>query len=179
MRHRRSSCLRVGGECCHVGSYGGTDILTHYERNTLIDRQYAGGTENHRNRHDGSRTLHTHGQDTTYEQEGDGGLEAVRVEAGEELQNWLVMSQVHINTGLAKSTQTKEHKGYTKDEVADNLALLTVNQDNGNEECRPYKVGDVEREAGTHDPGGKRGSDIGTHDDRNSLGEGKDTCVDE
>ena len=77
VRHRRSSRLRVGGECCHVGSYGGTDVLTHHERNTLIDRQYAGGTENHRNRHDGSRTLHTHGQDTTNDQEGDGSLEAV------------------------------------------------------------------------------------------------------
>ena len=51
--HRRSSSLRIGGKCCHVGSYGGTDILTHYERNALIDRQYAGRTENHRNRHDG------------------------------------------------------------------------------------------------------------------------------
>ena len=51
--HRRSPGLRVGGERCHVGSYGGTDVLTHYERNALIDRQYAGRTENHRNRHDG------------------------------------------------------------------------------------------------------------------------------
>ena len=51
-----------------------------------------------------------------------------------------------------KITQTEEHKGYTEDEVADNLALLAVNQDDGDEERRPYKICDVKRETGTHDP---------------------------
>ena len=144
VRHRRSSRLRVGGECCHVGSYGGTDVLTHHERNTLIDRQYAGGTENHRNRHDGCRTLHTHGQDTTNDQEGDGSLETMWVEAGEELQNRLVMSQIHVDTGLAKCTQAEEHKGDTEDEIAYDLALLAIDEDDGDEERQPHKVGDVE-----------------------------------
>lgn len=88
--------------------------------------------------------LCTHSQDTTNEQEGDGSLEAVRVEAGEELQNRLVMSQIHVDTGLAKCTQAEEHKGDTEDEIAYDLALLAIDEDDGDEECWPYKVGDVE-----------------------------------
>ena len=58
VRHRRSPGLGIGGERCHVGGYGCTDILTHHKRNALIDWQYTGRAENHRNRHDGCRTLH-------------------------------------------------------------------------------------------------------------------------
>ena len=53
VRHRRSSCLGVGGECCHIRGNRGTDILAHHERNTLVNWQYTGGAEYHRNRHDG------------------------------------------------------------------------------------------------------------------------------
>ena len=179
VRHRRPSCLGVGGECCHIRGNRGTDILTHHKRNTLIDRQYASGAENHRNRHDGCRTLHAHGQDTTDEQEGDGGLETVGIETCKEIENWLVMSQIHVDAGLAKRTQAQEHKGYTEDEVADNLALLTIDEDDGDEERRPYKIRDVERETRTHDPGGERGSNVGAHDDGNRLGKGKETGIDE
>ena len=101
VRHRRSPGLGIGGERCHVGGYGCSDILTHHKRNTLIDRQYAGRAEYHRNRHDGCRTLHAHSEYTTDNQKGDGGLETVRVETCKEFNNRLIMSQIHVDTGLA------------------------------------------------------------------------------
>ena len=67
VRHRRPSGLRVGGEGCHVGGDGRADVLAHHEGDALVDGQYAGGTEYHRNRHDGCRTLHTHGEHTAYD----------------------------------------------------------------------------------------------------------------
>ena len=48
---RRSPCLRVSGHCCQVGSHGGTDILAHHQSDTLIYRQYATRTEDHRYSH--------------------------------------------------------------------------------------------------------------------------------
>ena len=87
------------------------------------------------------------------------------------------MSQIHVDTGLAKCTQAEEHKGDTEDEVTYDLALLAIDEDDGDEERQPHKVGDVEWESCTHDPGGERGTDIGTHDNRNSLGKGEETGI--
>ena len=84
VRHRRSPGLGVGGERCHIGGYGCSDILTHYKRNALIDWQYTGRTENHRNRHDGCRTLHAHSEYATDNQKGDSSLETVRIETCKE-----------------------------------------------------------------------------------------------
>ena len=38
---------------------------------------------------------------TTNNQEGDGSLETLRVENCKEFKNWLIMSQIHVDTGLA------------------------------------------------------------------------------
>ena len=51
--HRRPSGLRIGCKRSHIGGDGSTDILAHHERNTLVNWQYTGGAEYHRNRHDG------------------------------------------------------------------------------------------------------------------------------
>ena len=53
VRHGRPSGLRVGSEGSHIRGYCGSDVLTHHEGNTLINRQYAGGAEYHRDGHDG------------------------------------------------------------------------------------------------------------------------------
>lgn len=65
------------------------------------------------------------------------------------------MSQVHVDTGLSESSQTKEHKGNTKDEVANDFAFLAIDKDDGEEESRPYKVGDeLNEKPALMNPGG-------------------------
>ena len=58
----------------------------------------------------------------------------MRIKACEEVEDGLVVSQVHVDTGLSESSQTKEHKGNTKDEVACDFALLAIDKDDGEEE---------------------------------------------
>ena len=57
--------LRVCRHRSKVRGNGGSDVLTHHQRDTLIDRQGATGTEDHRNSHHGCRRLYAEGHHTT------------------------------------------------------------------------------------------------------------------
>ena len=173
-----TACLRISRHGSQIGSNGGTDVLTHDEGNTLIDRQYARRTENHGDSHDGCRRLHTEGEDAAQEQEDDGGGERTGVEGGEEIEHCLILAQMHVDARLSQRSQSQEHKGDTEEEIADITLLFIVDENDGNEESGIDKVGDVERETCRHDPCGERSTDIGTHDDGNSLCQREQTRID-
>ncbi len=70
--------------------------------------------------------MYRHGQHTTDEEEHDGCQETVGVEVGEEVEHNLVLTQVHVDAGLSECSQSQEHKGDTKEEVADIAFLLRI-----------------------------------------------------
>ena len=165
VRHRRPPGLRVGSQCSEVRRDRRTDVLAQHQCDALVNRQHAGGTENHRDGHDGGRTLHAHCQNTADEQEHYRREETSGVELAEEVEHSLVVCQVHVDARLAQCSQSEEHERDAEEEVADELAFLGVDQDYADKEGRPHKVGDVEREAGRHDPCRQCRADVGTHDD--------------
>ena len=65
-----------------------------------------------------------------------------------------------------------------RDLEGNKLPLLGINQDDSDEESRPYEVGNVERETRAHNPCRKRGADIGSHDDGDGLGQSEQTGID-
>lgn len=58
------------------------------------------------------------------------------------------------------------------------FAFLRVYQQYCKYECRVYEIGDIECEAGTHNPCREGGLDIGAHDDRYGLCQGEQSGVD-
>ena len=97
--------LRVGCQRGQIGRDGRTDVLAHHQCDTLIDRQHAGRAQNHRDSHDGSRTLYTHREHATDEQEYDGSNETIGVERSEEVEHRLIVGQVHVDSGLSQRAQ--------------------------------------------------------------------------
>ena len=77
--------------------------------------------------------------------------------------------QVHVCSRSLQSAKTEQEKADAEQEITYGLAPLTIYKDNGNEECRPHEVGDVERETRRHDPCCECGTDVGTHNDGDSL----------
>ena len=152
-----------------VWGNGGSDVLTHHQRDTLIDRQGAAGAENHRDSHHGCRRLYTEGHHTTQEQEYQGGEERVRIKRGEEIEQSLILTQMHLRSRHAEGSQTQQQEWQTKQEVADISVFLQIDQDDTHEEGRIDSTGDVERHTSWHNPCRQRGSDVSTHNDRDGL----------
>ena len=89
------------------------------------------------------------------------------------------MGEVHFLARIVQSSEGEEHESDTKDEVAYVAVLLSIDEEQANEECRPDEVGDVERESRRHNPCRQCRSDVGTHDDRYSLHKREESGVDE
>ena len=63
-----------------------------------------------------------------------------------EVEYSLIVCKIHVNTRLAQSSQSKEHKGDTKEKITDEFTLLRVNQCDTNKECWPDEIGNIKRE---------------------------------
>ena len=88
----RPSCLCVGRHGSKVRGDGGADILTHYQCDTLIDRQHTARAEDHRDSHHGCRRLHAEGEHTTQQEEYQCGGEGVGIEGCEEVEHSLLLA---------------------------------------------------------------------------------------
>ena len=177
VRQGRPSCLGIGRHCRQVRRHGGTDILTHHQGNTLIDRQCATRTEYHRDGHHRCRRLYAERQDTTQHQKYQGRQERIGVERGKEVQHGLILTQMHVLSRLAQDGQCEHQESNAKQEVADIAVLLLVDEDNTNEEGRIRQTTDVERHTCRHNPCRQRRTDVGTHNDRDGLSQRQQSSI--
>ena len=89
------------------------------------------------------------------------------------------MAEIHCLAGLTHHAEREEHERHAIEKVADISVSLAVDEQDSDEEDRPYEVGYVEREARRHYPCGESGADIGTHNHRNGLRQSEQTGIDE
>ena len=88
------------------------------------------------------------------------------------------MAEIHCLAGLTHHAEREEHERHAIEKVADISVSLAVDEQDSDEEDRPYEVGYVEREARRHYPCGESGADIGTHNHRNGLRQSEQTGID-
>ncbi len=160
--------LHIGIHGRQVGGKGGADVFTHHQGDTLIDGDGSRRAKHHGNGHQGGRRLHHGRKDGAYEQEQQDG-DVIGLEAGKEVYHRLVTGQVHLRSRLLEHTQRKEQERQAEEEVSNVAVLSRLDKDDGYQEGRPYQIGNVEGEAGRHDPCAHGGTDVGTHNNGNSL----------
>ena len=141
MRQGGTASLCIGTQGCKIGSGCGSDVLTHHQGNTQIDREYARRTEQDGNRHHRCRTLHDAGDKRTYQQEDHDGEMALRIEGTEEVDNRRIMLQVECLACTAQQNEREEEEGDTKEEISEITALLAIYQHDAEEECREHDDG--------------------------------------
>ena len=105
-----TTCLGVGRKSCEVRSDCSTDVLTQHQCNTLIDGQCTTRAEDHRDGHHSCTRLYAESQNTAQQQEDDGGEERCRIERREEVQQCLILSEVHFGARSTQGTQAQEQE---------------------------------------------------------------------
>ena len=170
VRHSGPSRLRIRAHRGEVRRNRGADVLTHNQRDTLIDGDSSRRAQDHRNGHQRRGTLHHGRQDRTDQQEQQYGA-VIGLETREEGDDGRLAGQVHFHTRLLQHSQGKEQEGKAEEEIADVAVLAQLDQDNARKKGRPHHVCHIEGETGRHDPRTHRRTDVRTHDDRNGLGE--------
>ena len=179
--HVGKSCtagLCVGREGGEVRGDGGTDVLAKHQGDTLIDGQRTATTQNHRDGHDRCRRLHAERENSAKDQERQSGPERMGVEALEEAQHRLVVTQIHLIACKAQRSQTQQQQSQSKEEVTDIAVTLHVDEDDAKEEAHVADNADVERHTSGHNPCCQRRADVCTHDDRDCLRKGEQACID-
>ena len=79
-----------------------------------------------------------------------------------------------------QSCQAQKHKRQTDDKLTQVGVPLCVNEDNSQENCGIDHKSHVEGSAAQHhNPRRERGTDIGTHDDRDGLLKSQQSCTHE
>ena len=136
MSQSRTTSLGIGTQSSKVGSSSGSDILTHHQRNTQIDRKHSRRTEQDGNGHHRSRTLYDAGNKRTYQKEDDNGEMTLRIEGTEEVDNCRIMLQIKSLACTAQQNEREEEKGDTEKEISKIPALLAIYQHNAEEERR-------------------------------------------
>ena len=87
------------------------------------------------------------------------------------------MLQIECLTSTTQQHKSKEKEGNTKEEITHITASLTVNEDDSKEESREDNQRKVDIETQRHNPCRESCTDIGTHNDRNSLRKGKKSGI--
>ena len=136
MSQSRTTSLGIGTQSSKVGSSSGSDILTHHQRNTQIDRKHSRRTEQDGNGHHRSRTLYDAGNKRTYQKEDDNGEMTLRIEGTEEVDNCRIMLQIKSLACTAQQNEREEEKGDTEKKISKIPALLAIYQHNAEEERR-------------------------------------------
>ena len=87
------------------------------------------------------------------------------------------MAEIHLRARHTKCAQTQDQECQTKEEVTYITVLLQVDQHNTKEESRINHIRDIERHTCRHNPSCERGSNIGTHNNRDGLSQRKQTGI--
>ena len=106
--------LGIGTQGSKISCSGGSDILTHHQRNTQIDRKHSRRTEQDGNGHHRSRTLYDAGNKRTYQKEDDNGEMTLRIEGTEEVDNCRIMPRSRALPALLNRTSEKKRKAIPK-----------------------------------------------------------------
>ena len=159
--------LRVGTQRDDVGRDGGADVLAEHEHDTLVNMEDASRAEHHRDGHDGCRRLHAERENRAHQQEEQGIEERRLVEVLEELTDGDIRIGIlnEREACLLECSQSQEEEGHAKEEIANDAALLHIDEDDTDEECRKDKVRDIEAHTERHDPGRDRRTNVGAHND--------------
>ena len=102
-----------------------------------------------------------------------------RIERGEKFHHGRVMFQVQCLARRAQQHQGEEQESHTKEEITHVAVPLAVEQQHTDEEGRVDHHGKVHGVTQGHDPCGEGGSDVGTHNHADGLGQGEQTGRDE
>ena len=175
---RLRTCRKSGEVRCHRG----TDVFTHHKRNALVNRKHSTAAEQKRNRHDSRRRLHAHGKDATQQQEEERAEDSPTASRRKEVDDRLVVSQIHSHRIFTQRGKAEEHERETEHEFADALGrvLLGVRKNDAEGEEGPHHRAHVELEPEYgHNPGRGSGTDVRTHDNRNGLTQCEQASVNE
>ena len=120
--------LCVGTHRCDVRGDGGADVLAQYQCDTHVNRQHARRAEHHRDSHEGCRRLHAERQHGADAEEREYSEIAILVEGSEEVDDSLVVTEVHLLTRCAERRDSEEHECHAEEEVADVAVALAVDE---------------------------------------------------
>ena len=172
VRHRRPPCLRVRAQRSQVRRDRRADVLAHHQGDALEDGNRPGCAEDHRDGHQRRRALHQRSQDRADQKEKQDRA-VIGLETREEGDHLRLAREIHFHTRLLEHPEGEQQEGKTEEEIAEIAVLADLDQDDADKEGRPHDIDDVEGEAGGHDPRAHRRADVGPHDNRDGLSEGK------
>ena len=86
---------------------------------------------------------------------------------------------MHVLTRRPQCCQGKNQEGQTEEEVTDIAVLLLIDKDNTYEKGRIGQVANVKRHTRRHNPCCQGCTNVSTHNDRNSLCQRQQSCIDE
>ena len=113
--------------------------------------------------------MHAEGEHRAYAEEREDGDITVFVKRRKEVDNSLVMAEVHFLARGAEGGNSEKHKSYAKKKIAYVAVLTCIDKQQCDEECWEHKVRHIKREAQRHDPCCKRGANVGAHNYRDGL----------
>ena len=167
---------------CHNGCDCCTDVLSHGKCSSLFKAESRDmHIEEHKSDgHGGSRCLHQHGDQGSYNDKQDDGKETSISHLCQYSRNH--RTNIKVICCLLQKTQTHEKKCKTIDKFADGLTLAIVAEDERQAKCkkRQRECCNVDLEANGRDyPRGNSCSDVSTHYDSDGLGEIHQSCINE
>ncbi len=139
--------LGIGSEGGEIGCERGADIFTHDQGDTHIDGEHTAGAEYHGDGHESGRRLEDAGEDGSDNEEREDGEITVFVERTEEVDDSLVVGEVHLLAGLREQGDGEEHEGYAEEEVTDVPVSPRVDEEDGDDEGGEDGIEQIEREA--------------------------------
>lgn len=121
---RRTTGLGITSEGRKIGCERRSDILAEHQGYTGIDGKDTTGAQDHRDSHQCRRALDDTCEHRSDNKEQQNGTVAVGIEALEDVDKSLVVSQVHRFAGGIQCSQGEKHERYTEDKVADVAVTL-------------------------------------------------------